>query len=75
MAATPSSIRARSSSLNAGARRTPKDIQDLEQGIASPSVERLRVQTEHFGVRDDDIDLAPHRPPSRGEWLGEALTP
>ena len=54
---------------------TLQDIQDLEQGIASPSVERLRLLTEHFGVRDDEIDLEPHRPPSIGERLGAALTP
>ena len=54
---------------------TLQDIQDLEQGIASPSVERLRLLTEHFGVRDDEIDLEPHRPPSLGERLGAALTP
>jgi transcriptional regulator with XRE-family HTH domain len=54
---------------------TLQDIQDLEQGIASPSVERLRLLTEHFGVRDDEIDLEPHRPPSLGERLGVALTP
>jgi transcriptional regulator with XRE-family HTH domain len=54
---------------------TLQEIQDLEQGIASPSVERLRLLTEHFGVREDEIDLEPHRPPSLGERLGEALTP
>ena len=54
---------------------TLQEIQDLEQGIASPSVERLRRLTEHFGVRDDQINLEPHRPPSLGERLGDALTP
>jgi transcriptional regulator with XRE-family HTH domain len=54
---------------------TLQDIQDLEQGIASPSVERLRLLTEHFGVRDDEIDLEPYRPPSRGERLADALKP
>jgi predicted transcriptional regulator len=53
---------------------TRQDIQDLEQGIASSSVERLRRLTEHFGVRDE-INLEPHRPPSLGERLGDALTP
>ena len=54
---------------------TLQDVQDLENGIASPSVERLRLLTEHFGVPEDDIDLEPHRPPTLGERLGDALTP
>jgi transcriptional regulator with XRE-family HTH domain len=54
---------------------TLQEIQDLEQGIASPSVERLRLLTEHFRVDETDIDLEPHRPPSLGERLGEALEP
>ena len=29
---------------------TPQDIQDLEQGDASPAVKRLRLLTEHVGV-------------------------
>ncbi len=29
---------------------TLQDVQDLETGIASPSVERLRLLTERFGV-------------------------
>jgi transcriptional regulator with XRE-family HTH domain len=52
---------------------TSKDIQDLEQGIASPSVERLRVLTEHFGVRDDQIDLRPGDPPSLAERLTDLV--
>jgi transcriptional regulator with XRE-family HTH domain len=54
---------------------TLQDIQDLEQGIASPSVERLRLLTEHFGVRDTEIDFEPYRPPSLGERLSDALAP
>jgi len=53
----------------------PKDIQDLEQGIASPAVERLRLLTEHVAVRDDDSDLEPGHEPSLGERLGDALMP
>ena len=52
---------------------TLHDIHDLETGIASPSVERLRLLTEHFGVEETAIDLEPHRPPSLGERLVEAL--
>jgi transcriptional regulator with XRE-family HTH domain len=54
---------------------TLSDIQDLEEGIASPSVTRLRLLTEHFGVREEEIDLEPGHPPSLGERLGEALAP
>ena len=52
---------------------TRQDIQDLETGIASPSVERLRLLTEHFGVDETAIDLEPNRPPSFGEQVVEAL--
>ena len=54
---------------------TQQEIQDLEEGIASPSVERLRLLTEHFGVDETTIDLEPHRPPSLGERLADALEP
>jgi transcriptional regulator with XRE-family HTH domain len=54
---------------------TRQDIQDLETGIASPSVERLRLLTEHFGVDETAIDLEPNRPPSLGEQVVEALEP
>ncbi len=54
---------------------TSQDVQDLEDGIASPSVERLRLLTEHFGVDQTAIDLEPNRPPSFGEQVMEALEP
>jgi DNA-binding XRE family transcriptional regulator len=54
---------------------TLQDIHDLETGIASPSVERLRVLTEHFGVDVTAIDLEPQRQPSFGEQVMEALDP
>ena len=54
---------------------TLQDLQDLESGIASPSVERLRLLTEHFGVDETAIDLEPNRPPSLGEQVVEALEP
>jgi transcriptional regulator with XRE-family HTH domain len=53
---------------------TLRDIQDLETGIASPSVERLRRLTEHFGVDETDINLEPHRPPTLGEHVLDAIT-
>ena len=53
---------------------TLTDINDLERGVAGPSVTRLRRLTEHFGVREEDIALEPNRSPSLGEQLRDALT-
>ena len=50
------------------------EVQDLEDGVASPSVTRVRLLTEHFGVREEDIDLEPNRPPSLGEQVLDAIT-
>jgi transcriptional regulator with XRE-family HTH domain len=52
---------------------TLQDIHDLEAGIASPSVERLRLLTQHFDVKDDEINLEPYRAPTPGEHLRDAL--
>jgi len=53
---------------------TSQDVNDLETGVASPSVERLRLLTEHFGVDEADINLEPHRSPTLGEQIRDALT-
>ena len=53
---------------------TLQDIHDLEIGIASPSLERLRLLTEHFRVDETDINLEPHRARTLGEHLRDALT-
>jgi len=53
---------------------TRQDIQDLEIGVASPSVTRLRLLTEHFGVGEEDIDLEPNRSPSLGDQMLESIT-
>ena len=53
---------------------TLTDITDLEDGIASPSVTRLRHLADHFGVREENIDLEPHRAPSLGEQVVDVLT-
>ena len=50
-------------------------IHDLENGVATPSVTRLRQLTEHFGVDETAIDLEPNRPPSLGEQVVDALEP
>ena len=50
---------------------TPQHVTEWEMGKAEPTVSRLRALTEHFGVRDDQIDLEPGRPPSIADRLGE----
>ena len=52
----------------------PADVADWEMGKAEPTISRLRVLTEHFGVRDDQINVEPNRPPTTGEQLRDALT-
>ena len=53
---------------------TLTDVTDLEDGVATPSVTRLRLLTEHFGVREEDIDLEPRRSPPLGEQVLDALS-
>jgi hypothetical protein len=36
-------------------------------------VQRLRLLTEHFGVREEEITLEPYRAPTPGEQLREVL--
>jgi transcriptional regulator with XRE-family HTH domain len=52
----------------------PQHVVDWEIGKAEPTVSRLRALTEHFGVRDDQLNLEPNRPPTLGEQLRDALT-
>ena len=54
---------------------TLSELTDWELGRAEPGVTRVRLLTEHFGVRDDQINLEPHRDPSLGEQLKDALLP
>ncbi len=54
---------------------TLSELTEWELGRAQPGVARMRLLTEHFGVRDDQIDLEPYREPSLGEQLRDALTP
>ena len=53
---------------------TLQDIHDLETGAVRPSVKRLRRLTRLFGVRQEDINLEPNRPPTAGEQIREVLT-
>ena len=52
---------------------TLQHVTEWEMGKAEPTVSRLRVLTEHFGVRDDDIELEPGRPPSVADRLGKVF--
>jgi transcriptional regulator with XRE-family HTH domain len=37
----------------------PSDVAEWEAGTGEPSISRLRALTEHFGVRNDQINLRP----------------
>ncbi len=52
---------------------TLEDIVEWEMGKTEPTISRLRALTEHFGVRDDQINLRPGDPPSLGDRLAELL--
>ena len=49
----------------------PSVVADWEMGKTEPTVSRLHALTEHFGVRDDQIDLRPGHPRSIGERLAD----
>ena len=59
--------------LAAALRVTSKEVVDWEMGTAEPTISCLRALTEHFGVRDDEIDLRPGHSPSITERLADAL--
>ena len=49
------------------------EVTAWEFGQAEPGVFHLRRLTEHFGVDDADINLQPHRSPTFGEKVRDAL--
>jgi transcriptional regulator with XRE-family HTH domain len=51
----------------------PEDVAEWELGKAEPTISRLRALTEHFGVRDDQIDLRPGHLPSITQRLTDAF--
>jgi transcriptional regulator with XRE-family HTH domain len=61
------------SELAAAVGVTLSELTDWELGKAEPGVARMRLLTEHFGVRDDQINLRPGDPPSIGERVVNAL--
>ena len=52
---------------------TLQQVTDWEMGKAEPTISRLRTLTEHFGVRDDQIELEPGHPPTIGNRLADLL--
>ena len=48
---------------------TVHQVTDWEMGRAEPTLSRLRLLTEHFGVRNDQIELRPGNPQSIAERL------
>jgi transcriptional regulator with XRE-family HTH domain len=52
---------------------TLSELTEWEQGRAQPGITRMRALTEHFGVRDDQINLEPGDPPTVADHLGELL--
>ena len=52
---------------------TSKEVVDWETGTAEPTISRLRALTEHFSVRDDQIDLRPGHSSSNTERLVDAF--
>ena len=61
------------SDLAAAVGVTLSELTDWELGRAQPGVARVRLLTEHFGVRDDQINLRPGDPPSLVDRLAEFL--
>ena len=47
------------------------EVTDWEMGRADPGLTRVRIRTEHVGVRDDHINLRPGQPPTLGERVAE----
>jgi DNA-binding transcriptional regulator YiaG len=57
--------------LAAAVRVTLSELTEWERGRAQPGVARMRLLTEHFDVRDDQINLRPRDPPSLGDRLAD----
>ncbi len=52
---------------------TLDEVTEWELGRAQPRIARMRALTEHFGVRDDQINREPGHPPSIADRLGDLL--
>ena len=45
------------------------EVTDWEMGRAEPGISRMRALTEHFGVRDDQINVKPGQSSSIADRL------
>jgi transcriptional regulator with XRE-family HTH domain len=54
---------------------TLDELTEWELGRAKPTLTRMHILSEHFGVRDDQINLEPNRPSSLSQQLRDALEP
>jgi len=52
---------------------TLDEVTEWELGRAKPTLSRVRLLSEHFEVRDDEINLEPTREPSVSQLLRDAL--
>jgi len=52
---------------------TLDEVTDWEMGKAEPGLSRMRAVTEHFGVRDNQINLRPADPPLITDVLTDAF--
>jgi transcriptional regulator with XRE-family HTH domain len=52
---------------------TLDEVTDWEMGRAEPGLSRVRILSEHFGVRDDQLNLRPGQPPTLGEQVAEVF--
>ncbi len=48
-----------------------QQVIEWEMGRGGPTISQLRALTEHFGGRDDQINLHPGEPPSITDRLAE----
>ena len=48
---------------------TLDEVTDWEMGRGEPTISRMRALTEHFGVRDDQINLRPRDDSSMADRL------
>jgi transcriptional regulator with XRE-family HTH domain len=46
-------------------------VMEWELGQATPTLARVHTLMEHFGVRDEQIELEPWRPPSGADRRSE----
>jgi transcriptional regulator with XRE-family HTH domain len=52
---------------------TLDEVTDWEMGRAEPGLTRVLILTEHFGVRDDQINLRPGQPPTLSAQVAEVF--